>query len=185
MAVLDWDDVVPIVYKVGSVVVGDNISGYAYFDCSADVFNGGQVSKIPLNSQRWGGMSFVSLAGQRADVHSLQVVGSMTRKSIGNQVTNYGKYQIESGVSARYHYEQVNGDYWNFGSTSNQAGNAEVNFFRIESYGNSGDRVTFLKPFVIPTLPVTDFTDALYITSGGELRIRIGAGTFKVNLTAV
>lgn len=185
MAAHYWNDVVPHVYNVGSVVVGDQYSGYAYFDCSTDVFNGGQVSKIPANVQRWGGMSFVSLAGQKADLYAVQVAGSMTRKSIGNQVTNYGKYQIESGVSARYHYEQVNGDYWNFGSTSNQANNTEVPFFRIESYGNAGDRVTFFKPFVIPTLPVTDFTDALYITSGGELRIRIGAGTYRVNLTAV
>lgn len=185
MAAHYWNDVVPHVYNVGPVVVGDQYSGFAYFDCSTDVFNGGQVSKIPANVQRWGGMSFVSLAGQKADLYAVQVVGNMTRKSIGNQVTNYGKYQIESGVAARYHYDKVDGDYWSFGSTSNQASNAEVPFFRIESYGNAGDRVTFHKPFVIPTLPVTDFTDALYITSGGELRIRIGSGTFKVNLTAV
>jgi hypothetical protein len=184
-AVHYWNDVVPHIYNVGPVIIGDNIAGYAFFDCSTDVFNGGQVSKIPVNTERWGGMSFVSLAGQKADLHGVQLVGSVTRRSIGNQASNYGKMQITSDNVNRYHYERANGDYWQFGSTSNQAANAEVDFFRIESYGNAGDRVTFLKPFVIPTLSVTDFTDALYITPGGELRIRIGAGTFKINLTAV
>lgn len=185
MAVHYWNDVVPHIYNVGPVVVGDQQTGYAFFDCSTDVFNGGQVSKIPVNVQRWGGMSFVSLAGQKADLYSVQLVGNVTRKSIGNQVTNYGKYQIESGVTTRYHYEKVDGDYWSFGSTSNQASNNEVPFIRIESYGNAGDRVRFLKPFMLPTQDTVDFTDAPYITTGGELRIRIGAGTYKVNLTAV
>jgi hypothetical protein len=185
MAAHYWNDVTPHLYNVGPVVLGDPNSGYAFFDCSTDVFNGGQVSKIPMNTERWGGMSFVSLAGQKADLHAVQVVGNIVRRSIGNQSSNYGKMQITSDDAARYHYERANGDYWQFGSTSNQASNAEVDFFRIESYGNSGDRVRFLKPFTIPTLSVTDFTEALYITPGGELRIRIGAGTYKINLTAV
>jgi len=37
----------------------------------------------------------------------------------------------------------------------------------------------------VPTMAVTEVSDALYITSSGELRIRIGAGTYNVNLTAV
>jgi hypothetical protein len=185
MAAHYWNNVTPHLYNVGPVVLGDPLNNYAFFDCSTDVFNGGQIAKIPMNTERWGGMSFVSLAGQRAELYGTTFVGNETRRAIGNQATTYGKKQIVATNANRYHYERANGDYWQFGSSSNQAGNAEVDFFRIESYGNSGDRVTFLKPFVIPTLPVTDFTEALYVTPSGELRIRIGTGTFKVNLTAV
>lgn len=185
MAAHYWNDVTPQIYNVGPVVVGDQQSGYAFFDCSTNVFNGGQVARVPVTVQRWGGMSFVSLAGQRAEIYGALLVGSETRRAIGNQQSTYGKKQIDSTNANRYHYERANGDYWQFGSSSNQAGNAEVDFFRIESYGNSGDRVRFLKPFTIPTMAVTDFTDAFYITPGEELRIRIGAGTFKINLTAV
>lgn len=177
---------VPQIYKVGGMVIGDDIAGYAFFDCTTDVFNGGQVARIPVGStSRWGGMNFVSLAGQKAEIYGFQCVGSEVRRAIGNQQTTYGKKQIQSDDINRYHYEKAEGDYWTFGSTSKQTGNAETHFFRIESYGNAGDRVRFLKPFTIPTLSVTDFTDALYITPAGELRIRIGSGTYKINLTAV
>lgn len=185
MAAHYWNDVVPQIYNVGPVVVGDQSAGFAFFDCSVNVFNGGQVARIPTTVQRWGGMSFVSLAAQKADIHGALFAGNVTRRAIGNQSSTYGKMQIVSDNVNRYHYERANGDYWQFGSTSNQASNAEVDFFRLESYGNAGDRVRFMKPFTIPTLSVTDFTDALYITPSEELRIRIGSGTFKINLTAV
>ena len=156
-------------------------AGYHWMLTDSAVEQSNLYPKIEANNSRWGGYRSSQQNTVPFGVSGMINYGNTERVKVGGASSTYNYVRVSASNPDDYHFDKSEGAFLNYGSKVNQA--SEKVFSRIESYGNSGDRITDFAPRVIWTSESSSPNNAFYINGAGELKINIGGVVKTVTIT--
>lgn len=138
------------VYKFNTIPAAVDIGPVRVLNAAANFnhyYNSTTNQVIPTVSVSGGDSGGLNRAAVPVSLVSPDIVNDITQRLYGGAAATYGKMFCVASAPSNYHYSKGSGAFYSFGSKVNQI--SEIDFIRMESYGNTGDCITFLQPITI------------------------------------